>query len=224
MDIVGTVRQKLIYLHTHWARWYEFAAPEGPNGKWAATARFGNHDELAARIRYGSPGALALSSASRRSGARAASTSMASPRYRYAVAWEIPKPRPSRATSARSRNHARAKMACRQRLRARVPCRRSGGGSGTDAAARLGEPATAARRCCRAGPIRRLEFSLRVRRLAVGILEVGLAAFVEGADALDSIGMDGRAPVRLHHDRDGLLDRLALAHPDRLLDGLYRGR
>jgi hypothetical protein len=35
--------------------------------------------------------------------------------------------------------------------------------------------------------------------------------------------MDGGAPVCLHHDRDGLLDRLALAHPDRLLDGLYRG-
>jgi hypothetical protein len=76
----------------------------------------------------------------------------------------------------------------------------------------------------RAGSIRRLEFSPRVRCLAVGILEVGLAVLVEGADALDSIGMDGRAPVRFHHDRDGLLDRFALAHPDRLLDGLYRGR
>ena len=52
----------------------------------------------------------------------------------------------------------------------------------------------------------------------VGILEVGLAVFVERADALDSVGMDGRAPVRLHHDRDGLLDRFALAHSDRLLD------
>ena len=69
-----------------------------------------------------------------------------------------------------------------------------------------------------------LRVAVCVRRSAVGILEVGLAAFVEGADALDSIGMDGRAPVRLHHDRDGLLDRFALAHPDRLLDGLYRGR
>ncbi len=59
--------------------------------------------------------------------------------------------------------------------------------------------------------------------LAVGILEVGLAVLVEGADALDSIGMDGRAPVGFHHDRDGLLDRFALAHPDRLLDGLYCG-
>jgi hypothetical protein len=58
----------------------------------------------------------------------------------------------------------------------------------------------------------------------VGILEVGLAVFVERADALDSVGMDGRAPVRLHHDRDGLLDWLALAHPDRLLDCLYRSR
>ena len=55
-------------------------------------------------------------------------------------------------------------------------------------------------------------------------LKGGLAVFVERADAFDAVGMDGRAPVRLHHDRDGLLDRLALAHPDRLLDCLYRGR
>jgi hypothetical protein len=58
---------------------------------------------------------------------------------------------------------------------------------------------------------------------AVGIVEVGRAALIEGADALGAIGVDSRAPVRLHHDRDGLLDRLALAYPDRLLDGLYRG-
>ena len=57
----------------------------------------------------------------------------------------------------------------------------------------------------------------------VGIGEGGLAVFVERADAFGAIGMDGGAPVCLHHDRDGLLDRLALAHPDRLLDGLYRG-
>jgi hypothetical protein len=68
--------------------------------------------------------------------------------------------------------------------------------------------------------------SYRVVRGAsvVGILEVGLAVFVERADALDSVGMDGGAPVRLHHDRDGLLDWLALAHPDRLLDCLDRSR
>ena len=57
----------------------------------------------------------------------------------------------------------------------------------------------------------------------VGIGEGGLTIIVERADAFGAIGMDGRAPVCLHHDRDGLLDRLALAHPDRLLDGLYRG-
>jgi hypothetical protein len=57
----------------------------------------------------------------------------------------------------------------------------------------------------------------------VGIGEGGLAIFVERADALGAIGMDGGAPVCLHHDRDGLLDRLALTHPDRLLDGLYCG-
>ena len=69
-----------------------------------------------------------------------------------------------------------------------------------------------------------LRVSLRGRPSVVGVLEVGLAAFVERADAFDSIGMDGRTPVRLHHDRDRLLDRLALAHPDRLLDRLYRSR
>src|SRR5215211_2496537 len=46
----------------------------------------------------------------------------------------------------------------------------------------------------------------------VGILEGGLPVVVEGADAFDPVRMHRRAPVRLHHDRDGLLDRLALAH------------
>jgi hypothetical protein len=47
MEIVGTVLQRLIFLHTHWGRRCEFAAPEG--AKWqVATARFGNHDQLAA--------------------------------------------------------------------------------------------------------------------------------------------------------------------------------
>ena len=45
----------------------------------------------------------------------------------------------------------------------------------------------------------------------VGIGEGGLAVFVERSDAFGAIGMDGRAPVCLHHDRDRLLDRLALA-------------
>jgi len=48
MELVGTVQQKLIYLHTHWGGRYEFAAPEKPGGKWAATARFGYHDKLEA--------------------------------------------------------------------------------------------------------------------------------------------------------------------------------
>jgi hypothetical protein len=48
---------------------------------------------------------------------------MASSRYRSAVAWEIPNPRPSRAISGRSRNQARAKTACRQVFSARVPLR-----------------------------------------------------------------------------------------------------
>ena len=48
---------------------------------------------------------------------------MASSLYRYAVAWEIPDPWPSRRMSGRSRNHARAKTACFQQVRARVPSR-----------------------------------------------------------------------------------------------------
>src|SRR5215216_2919954 len=48
----------------------------------------------------------------------------------------------------------------------------------------------------------------------VGILKAGLPVVVEGADAFDPVWMDGRAPVRLHHDRDGLLDRLPLAQAD----------
>src|SRR5215203_4777038 len=47
----------------------------------------------------------------------------------------------------------------------------------------------------------------------VGVLEGWLAVVVEGADALNAVWVDGRAPVRLHHDRDRLLDRLPLAHP-----------
>src|SRR3954447_22094420 len=59
----------------------------------------------------------------------------------------------------------------------------------------------------------------------VGVLEVGVAALVEGADFLDPVGVDGGAPVRLHHDRDRLFDRLSLAHAHRALNGLHsRGR
>jgi hypothetical protein len=43
--------------------------------------------------------------------------------YRYAVAWEIPEPWPSRRMSGRSRNQASAKTACCQQVRARVPFR-----------------------------------------------------------------------------------------------------
>src|SRR4051812_38659987 len=49
-----------------------------------------------------------------------------------------------------------------------------------------------------------------VLRLVVGVLERGLPVFVERADPLDPVGMDRRAPVRIHHDRDRLLDRLSL--------------
>src|SRR4051795_3376616 len=50
------------------------------------------------------------------------------------------------------------------------------------------------------------------RGSVVGVLEVGVAAVVEGTDSLDAVRVDCGAPVRLHHDRDRLLDRLSLAH------------
>src|SRR3954465_11306402 len=56
----------------------------------------------------------------------------------------------------------------------------------------------------------------------VRILEGRIAPVVEGADALRPVGMHRRPPVRVHHDRDRLLDRLALAEPHgalRRLDG-----
>src|SRR3954447_9420052 len=56
----------------------------------------------------------------------------------------------------------------------------------------------------------------------VGVLEVRVTAFVEGADSFDAVGMDRRTPVRLHHDRDRLLDRLPFAHPHGPLDCLHR--
>jgi hypothetical protein len=47
----------------------------------------------------------------------------ASSLYRYTVAWEIPKPWPSRRMSGQSRNYARVNTACFQQVRARVPSR-----------------------------------------------------------------------------------------------------
>src|SRR4051795_3295501 len=58
----------------------------------------------------------------------------------------------------------------------------------------------------------------------VGVLKVGVTAVVEGADPLDAVGVDGRAPVGLHHDCDRLFDRLSLTHPRGALHGLHRGR
>ena len=80
-------------------------------------------DERAVQDEVGKPLLTAFSRASRSVGAFAASTSTASSLYRYAVAWEIPKPRPSRGMSGRSRNHASVKTACFQQVRARVPSR-----------------------------------------------------------------------------------------------------
>src|SRR3954447_18675597 len=58
------------------------------------------------------------------------------------------------------------------------------------------------------------------RTSEVGVLEGGIAAVVEGTDPLDAVGVDRRTPVRVHHDRDRLLDRLARAEVDRALDSL----
>jgi len=55
-----------------------------------------------------------------------------------------------------------------------------------------------------------------------GIRKLRFPAFGEGLDSLDPVGMNDRAPVLIHHDRDGLLYRLALAHLDRPLDRLHR--
>src|SRR3954453_17842099 len=61
------------------------------------------------------------------------------------------------------------------------------------------------------------------RGSVVGVLELGVAAVVEGPHPLDAVRVDGGAPVRLHHDRDRLLDRLSLAHAHRALDRLDSG-
>src|SRR3954471_19657209 len=58
----------------------------------------------------------------------------------------------------------------------------------------------------------------------VAVLEGGVAALIEGADALDAVRVDRRAPVGLHHDRDRLLDGLSLAELHGALDRLYGGR
>src|SRR5215216_176183 len=57
----------------------------------------------------------------------------------------------------------------------------------------------------------------------IGVLEGRLPVLVEGADPLDAIRMHSRAPVRFHHDRDRLFDRLPLAHANGPFDRLYRG-
>src|SRR5436189_5577693 len=61
------------------------------------------------------------------------------------------------------------------------------------------------------------------RGSVVGVLEVGVAAVVEGTDSIDAVRVDGGAQVRLHHDRDRLIDRLSLAHAQRPLDRLDSG-
>src|SRR5215216_6941563 len=105
------------------------------------------------------------------------------------------------------------------------PVRASGGAS-----ALKGSPwiiVSAARACCRSSAKVMLPASSWIAAVrpgcasVVGILEGGLPVVVEGADAFDPVWVHGRAPVGLHHDRDGLLDRLPLTHPDGPLDRLH---
>jgi hypothetical protein len=42
----GTPEQQLIHLNMHWGSRYDFTAPKRSGGKWAARAKFGEHDEL----------------------------------------------------------------------------------------------------------------------------------------------------------------------------------
>jgi hypothetical protein len=46
MKLGGTKRQQLVFLNTHWGSKYSFAAPEEPGGQWAATAKFGQNDQI----------------------------------------------------------------------------------------------------------------------------------------------------------------------------------
>ncbi len=48
MAELGTAKQQLIYLNTHWGKRYTFAAPQAPGGQWTATARLGERDTLQA--------------------------------------------------------------------------------------------------------------------------------------------------------------------------------
>jgi hypothetical protein len=46
MELGGTSQQQIIFLNTRWGTKYSFAAPEAPDAPWAATAKFGQHDQL----------------------------------------------------------------------------------------------------------------------------------------------------------------------------------
>jgi len=35
-----------VFLNTHWSAKYSFAPPEAPGGRWTATAKFGQHDQI----------------------------------------------------------------------------------------------------------------------------------------------------------------------------------
>ena len=48
-----------------------------------------------------------------------------------------------------------------------------------------------------------------------------LPVFGEGSDALDTVGMNDRAPVLIHHDRNRLLHWLTLSHLNGTLDRLH---
>jgi len=45
-ELPGTPVQQLVFLNIYWGGQYEFAAPQARGGRWTATAKFGQHDQL----------------------------------------------------------------------------------------------------------------------------------------------------------------------------------
>jgi hypothetical protein len=45
-ELIGTRQQQLVFLNTHWGRYYVFSAPRAPDDQWTATARFGRRQEI----------------------------------------------------------------------------------------------------------------------------------------------------------------------------------
>jgi hypothetical protein len=46
VELQGTCQQKLVFLNMHWGSKYAFAVPQAPGGRWTATAKFGQRDQV----------------------------------------------------------------------------------------------------------------------------------------------------------------------------------